>query len=467
MPTVEVWLPGNLIVLKNNMNKSLIIILILLLSSCSKNSPSTPEWEWEENSISNADKPIYLWVDASANFPDFANSKENIARDLVIAKNAGFTDIVVDVRPTTGDVLFNTDVVNQVKYLGAWTSVGYARFDRTATWDYLQVFIDEGHKIGLKVHAAINTFTGGNTTSLGSEGAVFRDNVKKSWTTDLNLTGGITNIMQSDKSEKFFNPVRTEVQDYICNILEDLAAYKDLDGIFLDRCRFDGFESDFSSYTRQKFEVYIGAPVASFPNEVIPPGIQVGQLPNPLPKYFKQWLEFRAKTIHDFIVKARTRVKSVNPGVKFGVYVGGWYSTYYEVGVNWASPRYNTASNYSWATTNYKEYGYADHCDHMLIGAYAAANKIYGSAEWTMQGFCTRAKAVTMGDVKIAGGPDGNSFYPGVIPAGTDAATAIANSVDACINAGDGYFFFDMIHLKQNNQWQYVKAGIDAATSKK
>jgi hypothetical protein len=157
----------------------------------------------------------------------------------------------------------------------------------------------------------------------------------------------------------------------------------------------------------------------------------------------------------------------VNPNIKFGVYVGGWYSSYYDVGVNWASPRYNTASVYSWASSNYKEYGYADHCDHMLIGAYAAADRVYGSNEWTMQGFCTRAKAVTMGDVDIAGGPDGNFFYPNAVPAGTNVATAMANSVDACINAGDGYFFFDMIHLKANNQWQYIKNGIDAATAKK
>ena len=28
----------------------------------------------------NASKPRYIWIDAAANFPDFANSKENIAR---------------------------------------------------------------------------------------------------------------------------------------------------------------------------------------------------------------------------------------------------------------------------------------------------------------------------------------------------------------------------------------------------
>ena len=36
-------------------------------------------------------KPRYIWIDASANFSDFANSKENIERDIIKAKEAGFT----------------------------------------------------------------------------------------------------------------------------------------------------------------------------------------------------------------------------------------------------------------------------------------------------------------------------------------------------------------------------------------
>ncbi len=446
---------------------TLPLILINLNCSCSKEN-KTPKWEWpEEEKVLNSQKPKYIWIDAAANFPDFANSKENITRDLTIAKNTGFTHIVVDVRPTTGDVLFNTNITEQVKYLGAWSGGVYARYERTATWDYLRAFIDEGHKLGLKVYAAINTFTGGNTTSLGSQGVVFRDNVKRGWTTELNLQGGIKSIMDSDKNAKFFNPVRDEVQEYIISMLEDLARYPDLDGIVLDRGRFDGFESDFSLYTRQKFESYIGEKVENFPNDIIPPGTKVGQLPNPLPKHFKKWLEFRVKTIHDFVVKARTRVKAINPKVDFGVYVGGWYSSYYDVGVNWASPKYNTSSKYTWATTDYKNFGYADHMDFMLIGAYAPADRVYGQNEWTMQGFCLKAKEVTMNDVKISGGPDGNFFYPNQVPAGVNVGQAISNSVDACINAGDGYFFFDMIHLKQNNQWQFVKNGIDIANAQK
>jgi hypothetical protein len=74
--------------------------------SC-RNRDKVPEWEWNDGTDTNVLKPRYLWVDAAGNFPDYADSKENIIRDLTLAKNTGFTDIVVDVRPTMGDIYLN------------------------------------------------------------------------------------------------------------------------------------------------------------------------------------------------------------------------------------------------------------------------------------------------------------------------------------------------------------------------
>ena len=120
----------------------LVCLLLTVLCACSSKDPKdywgktgggteplTPPTPSVEG------KPRYIWIDAAANFPDFANSKENIARDLALAKDAGFTDIVVDVRPTTGDVLFHTSVVDQVKYQYAWHASGFTKIDRTATWE--------------------------------------------------------------------------------------------------------------------------------------------------------------------------------------------------------------------------------------------------------------------------------------------------------------------------------------------
>lgn len=447
---------------------ALAVSLVPVLQSCGTedgpdtggfpSNPSEPETPSDQ-------KPCFIWIDAAANFPDFANSRQNIARDLAKAAEAGFTDIVVDVRPTTGDVLFKTDKCDQVEWLGAWTDNGYEKITRSATWDYLQAFIDQGHELGLRVYAAFNTFPGGNQTSLGGAGVVFRDPEMADLATMLNTDSGIRSIMDTDNSAKFFNPVHPDVQSYIISLLEDLAAYQDLDGIILDRGRFDGFQSDFSDYTREQFEAYIGKSLDNWPEDVLPAGWSSG-VPSPEPAYFKQWLEFRAKTIHDFIESARTHVKAVNPDVDFGVYVGGWYGSYYDVGVNWASPTYDPSREYTWASENYMKYGYADHTDVMLIGAYASPGRVTGSTEWTMEGFCRLAKQKTAGGPRIcAGGPDVGNWDADDEYTQDQENRAITESVKVCADACDGYFLFDMIHLKNADQWSFAKAGIDQLRS--
>ena len=219
----------------------------------------------------NASKPRYIWIDAAANFPDFANSKENIARDLALAKDAGFTDIVVDVRPTTGDVLFKTNLVDQVKFMYAWIGSNYTKVERTATWDYLQAFVDEARKQGLRIHAAINTFVGGNQID-GGTGLLYRDQSKAEWATQMNMQVGITSVMNTSESTKFFNPAHPEVQTFLCDLLKDLAGY-DLDGIFLDRGRFLNLQADFSDESRKQFENYMGGiKIPNYPNDILAPG---------------------------------------------------------------------------------------------------------------------------------------------------------------------------------------------------
>lgn len=394
-----------------------------------------------------ATKPRYIWIDAGANFIEFANSKENIARDLKKAYDAGFTDVVVDVRNEIGDVLFNTTAIDQIKKLPTWDGGYYHYHERTATWDYLQAFIDAGHALGLKVHAAFNTFTGGcvNSYGLGSQGMVFRDSSKRDWVTTLYLNGSLVNALD-DTSEtyatKFLNPANDNVQEFLLRLISDLAKYN-VDGIFLDRCRYNDTNSDFSTVSKTKFEEYLGYSISNFPACISS-------------TYQKQWWAFRAKVIHDFIVKAREAVKSINSNIQFGTYVGAWYSIYNEVGVNWASPKYNAAANYSWANSEWCKYGYADHLDFMLLGAYAEASKVYGTEEWSHQGFCKQAKTKLCGDVKFAGGPDAGN--PSGFENGSQASV-ITQTIDACINASDGYFIFDMVHVRNFDYWNACKQG--------
>lgn len=449
----------------------LLVGWLFFSTACSGDDGQDTEYEFPDPPGEDVVKPRYIWIDAAANFPDFANSRENITRDLKLAKDAGFTDVVVDVRPTSGDILYNSSVpgVAQVQWLGAWVSGVYSRVERTVTWDYLQAFIEEGHKLGLKVHAGFNTMVGGHSSGLGSQGILYRDASKKEWATFENLSTGITNTMDAGGGTKFFNPAKEEVQNYLCDLLKDLAKY-DLDGIILDRGRFDGMQSDFSNVTREKFESYLGnVKLSGFPADILPQGATMQQViaMSSYPPYFTKWLEFRAKVIFDFMSKARTAVKSVKPGIVFGVYVGGWYSTYYEVGVNWASPKYNPALTYKWATPKYMNYGYAALMDQILIGAYASPLRVYGSSEWSMQGFSRLAKEKIKDGPLVASGPDVGNWDANNQASQQQENQAIVESVKACMDECDGYFLFDMIHLKMANQWQYAKQGIDNAIGNK
>lgn len=438
--------------LRNNGNemKKLVIfgLLLSLFASCKESDKENLEWKWDEDkpvSIPVSQRSRIVWIDASANFKYFANSKENIALYLGKAKDAGFTEVVVDVRPTCGDVLYKSSIVNEAKKLGDVT--------RTEEWDYLAQFIEQGHKLGLKVYASMNTFVGGN---VGNGGVVYRDAGKAAWLTQMyypksSETISILNDGRSDA--KFFNPVNADAQSYVLSIVSEIATkYSSLDGIILDRARFNSIESDFSEYTRSKFESYAGVKLTKFPEQIFSYDDKDKIVPG---TYYKKWLEFRAKVIYDFFEKARAAVKSANKNMKFGTYTGSWYSLYYNEGVNWASKRFNTAGKYStWATPEYKNYGYAALLDIYMTGAYS--EKILGAtSEWTVEGAIINAKKVTMGDVPVCGSLYGLNFYGK--PQDAEDATFVA------LTTGDGLMFFDIVYLIKYDQWNSIKRGIDRA----
>lgn len=422
--------------------------------------PVPPAPPVEEPEPEPEGKARFVWIDAAANFKDYANDKEKIASDMARIKETGFTAVVVDVRPTNSGVLFNCSVEAPLDRVDAWVTGGYVWLERTADFDYLQAFIDAGKEVGLDVYASINTMVGGCHCpyGLGTAGFLFDDPSKKSWASVVNTADGLVSTMDLGTGTKFLNPANDEVVAYLLTLLADLASY-DLTGIILDRCRYDDYElqSDFSDESREKFEAYIGRDIENWPDDIFVPGAD--KLTGNGTEMQKKWMEFRAKVIHDFVEKASDRVHSVNPDIRFGAYVGAWYSSYYFSGVNWASPKYETSSNYKWASADYNEYGYADHCDIMIIGAYASTKSIYGSSEWTMQGFCKRAENLFAGDVPFVGGPDiGNSsgFEKG------GQGHLMPSIVDACINSStEGMFFFDLCHIKMFDYWDDIKVAFD------
>lgn len=463
------------------MKRTFIILFLLLgLTMCTKPDNPVSDWIWGDKEKDTTVVPVtppvtpgdpepqkqgkarMVWIDASANFKDYANDADRIKNDMNRLKATGFTAVVVDVRPTGTGVLFSSKTEAPLKKVDAWVGGQYKWLERSASFDYLQAFIDAGKECGLDVYAAINTMVGGKYCpyGLGKTGFLFDDSSKKSWASVVNTKDGVISSMDLGEGTKFLNPANDAVVEYLLNLLDDLARYKGLKGIILDRCRFDdtNLQSDFSNETKVKFEQFLGRSLTSWPGEIFFPG--QSELSSPVTVLQKSWLEFRAKVIHDFIEKASDRVHSINPEIEFGTYVGAWFSTYYNSGVNWGSPKYETSSYYGrWASADYNNYGYADHCDIMLIGAYASTSSIYGSGEWSMEGFCKNAEKIFAGDVPYIGGPDiGNSsgFEKG------GRGDLMPQIVDACINSSSGgMFFFDLCHIKMYDYWDDIKYAFD------
>ena len=212
-----------------------LILTFGLFCSCNKSENTiTPDINWggdtSDQTVPDSLRAndAYVWVSCEGNWEEFANSKENIVRDIARLKDCGFTDLVVDVRPTNGGVLFKSTHAEPQTRMDCWTDGGYRFINRTADFDYLQTFIDEGHKQGLRVHAVINTFVGGCLCpfGLGSDGMLFEDSSKKSWASVVNTSEGLKNTMDLlddsvDYGAKFLSPINPQVQDYVLGIIAE------------------------------------------------------------------------------------------------------------------------------------------------------------------------------------------------------------------------------------------------------
>lgn len=94
-----------------------------------------------------------MWVDATANLSwliDRAQIRQFVRR----CQEVGINCIVLDVKPISGHVLYNSQVAPK---LTEWRGVRVP-----ADLDVLQVFLEEAHEVGLEVHANINVLSEGH-----------------------------------------------------------------------------------------------------------------------------------------------------------------------------------------------------------------------------------------------------------------------------------------------------------------
>ena len=432
--------------------KKINILLLLLLSLVSCVDAETT---FEKK------KTAVMWIDGEANFKRFSNP-DSIDYYLKKCRNLGFTDIVVDVRPITGEVFFKTDKAPMMK---SW--MGYERRD----FDYLGRFIQTGHQLGLKVRASMNCFCAAHNTY--EKGLLYSGH--SDWASMVYTPQGIVPIMKVKETyDGMVDPLNEDYRKHITGVLGDLIKlYPSLDGVVLDRVRYEGIGTDFSNHSRKLFEEFIGKKLKRFPEDIFSwqkgedekYHVQRGQ-------WIKQWIYWRAKNIHDAMVELRQTVKDINSNVEFGTYTGAWYPSYYEVGVNFASNTYDPSNDYDWALPEYKNTGYMELLDFYMAGNYYSDVTIaeYNSNQhlvWNETDSEAQSGTwycVEGSNKKLRNIFGGHPFCGSVLVSQLfDEPEKLSREIEMNLRESDGVMIFDIVHLIMHPElWKEVEKGMRA-----
>ena len=401
----------------------------------------------------------FLWIDASANFERLSD-RQKINAIMEKIRGAGFTDIIVDLKPISGEVLYDSEWAGRV--------LEWKGQHREADFDYPAVMIEEARRRRLGVYAAMNVFSEGWKTE--RRGTIYSDHPE--WQTMLYTPQGIVKTEDYPVGyAAFVNPLIPEVREHEIELMEEIFTRYDFDGIVLDRARYDNIQSDFSDVSRQAFETFLGKEVGNWPEDIFRWVEKEGAWDYIPGQYFKAWIHWRAEIIHDFFIEARDRVKQCRPDAAFSTYVGAWYPSYYELGVNWASSHYDPSKDYSWADSSYAETGYAESLDFLFAGCYfypVAISEIcsHGAARrpnqeagmeseiksyHTVEGSAKLAKEVTREKIPLYGSLYVQQYKDRENP------VQFQKAMQMVLKETDGIMIFDLVHLEMFSWWDELR----------
>jgi hypothetical protein len=407
-------------------------------------------------------KPKLMWLDCSANWERFSYP-DSINYYVEKCYQAGITDLVLDLKGTSGEVLYPSQIAPQKK---EWK--GFTRPD----FDFVNTFIQSARKHNMRIFAAFNIFCEGH--GIFRRGIVY--DTHKDWQS-INYVPGkgfvpVTEI--SGKATGFTNPALPEVQAYEISILKEVVEKYTFDGVIVDRTRYDGIQSDFSDYSRKQFEKFIGKKLDRYPEDIYEwVADETGNYSKKNGKHFNRWIEWRASVIHTFFKNARKAVKTTNPDILFGAYTGAWYPSYYEVGANWASRKYDPSKDFDWATKQYRKYAYADLLDLYTNGNYywnvsleeyrnskgihknETDSKISTGEHLCVEGGCNYSKKILKGTVPLYGGLYVEDYKKD--------EKQFKRAVKMSLEKSDGLMIFDIVHIIQKDWWNDLKEAILSA----
>ena len=207
--------------------------------------------------------------------------------------------------------------------------------------------------------------------------------------------------------------------------------------------RYPNLSADFGPESRAAFEAWLGRGAIRWPDDIFVIS-DVPWLPVVPGAYYKEWLEWRAWQIRNFADAAAGLVRTTKPEVKVAVYVGSWYESYYDVGVNWGSRKFH--AGYSWMTPTYNQTGFAELFDYICTGCYypiptKEAARARGRAEGaTVEAACELSRRA----IAEAGFVYGGLYLHDYEKNPHDFQEAIRVAVEN----SDGVMLFDLVHIE-------------------
>lgn len=413
-------------------------------------------------------REVWLWIEQSTNAKNYPN-KESIRRMLLKAKDAGVTGVQYPAKGHEGFVSYLKNDLSGTPHISQIQEP--AKQGVPENFDQLQAFIEVARELDLKIVAVFNIFGGGTATYSASKpyellsSALTPEQLYKyeEWIYSVDDGGEIKRFSESNYKNKvihFLNPANDEVQEYQLKHIEEVMRNYNVDGVVLDRARYDTLHADFSPESRRKFEEFLserGKTLERWPEDIFEhqyddEGNFVETVRGLL---FYDWLAFRSHISKQFMIKARELVDRVNEeqgtDIDFAISLGSWYENYYENGQNWASPNFVYDERLGFPIDElYKnpEYRYQDTAfggdagifDYMVIGTYQ------NSAE-QIKKYLTLLNILTMEETPVYAGMQ--------IPAIPDPAVQ-REAFQAAFKFSNGIKMFDLSRLN----WDIQKAAI-------
>ncbi|HET6645203.1 MAG TPA: alpha amylase family protein [Fimbriimonadales bacterium] len=437
-----------------------------------------------------------LWVDATANL-SWTIDPVKVHNFCLKAKAAGFNELVVDVKPINGKQLFAATPDEKFS--------SFRDIVMPPDYDLLAVFAKEAHGAGLRISADINALSEGHTyfpgvgkayenpdwetkvavpeyfavlsdgrripiildptTKLGpgqikiadGDGTALPDSTAKVVLAD-DLAGSQIDRVESKMEivgqtaafpkmvAVFVDPLSAGVHDRLTDIVRRAAAYN-IDGIVFDRLRYSALTSGMGDSMRAEFERRYG-PVGAWPESIFYSAKEPRSDPLHGPR-FAEWMQFRSEIIAEYLRDLRNVIKTVNPKLTVGSYVGAGWETYYEVGVNFATDE--AEPPYPWALDEYGLAGYAGYLDFLMPGCfYKVAREVDPGVQ------PGRSRFTVEGGAKLTTGLAGDSTF--VYPAlyGLDwegNPDGLRKAIETCRRIGRGIMIFDAVYVIKNDWW--------------